>query len=400
MIFTGLFTSLQFTLSTGNQPWLEERLIIDGNNYIGGMNSIIAGNDFLHLENTRQSPGYQMYLALLHMIVRDQNIIFKVVKMIAWVVTVLSSGLIFYLGERYFGRYVGAVAAMLFSFSYKYHAYINLLQYEVLAGFLFLVYVYLQLALISCQKTRLRSMLLVATGTVATVICFIHFRFLYVIPFGLLYLYISGRRYPYDRQRPFRHMLSALFLFILPFLLLFVTWSVYQSSVHHEVVVGQDGLVSLFNEYNSIHSVGWAYPPPEKIEGPLGVAFIVSYPGKFLWLIKERFLYLWDLKKDIWYVGHPLIGYLDKRFNKEVFALPFYLVCFIAFFIGMLQKAAADVKRGYIEVTSCFYFTLLPALIIPLFVFSSSRYLVPVVPLIILFQAYVIRYLTFGAPER
>ncbi|UCH12034.1 MAG: glycosyltransferase family 39 protein, partial [Candidatus Omnitrophota bacterium] len=151
IIFIGLFNSLRFTISTGNQPWFDDRLCIDARHYKRGMSSIVTSNDFFNLKNMSQSPGYQIYLAVVYKIFPDDNKIFKIIKMISWIMSLLSTGLIFYLGEKYFDKYVGAVSAALFSFSYKYYVYINLLQYEVLLGFLLLLYVYFLVELESSQ---------------------------------------------------------------------------------------------------------------------------------------------------------------------------------------------------------------------------------------------------------
>ena len=99
-------------------------------------------NDFLNLEDTRHSLGYQIYLAIIYKIFPDKDKIFRVIKIISWITNFLCILLIFYLGEKYFCKYAGAIAAVLLSFSFKYLVYINLLQYEILVSFLLLLYIY------------------------------------------------------------------------------------------------------------------------------------------------------------------------------------------------------------------------------------------------------------------
>ena len=389
IIFIGLFNSLRFVISTGNQPWFDDRFCIDGNSYKKGMLSIVANNDFLNLKDIYHSPGYQIYLALLYKIFPDDAKIFKIIKIISWVMTLASTALIFYFGEIYFGKLIGAIAAILFSLPYKYHVFINLLQYEVILGFLLLAYLYLHLRSMSCQLRYARFILVLLSGILASIISLIQAKFLYIVPLGFFYIYVRDSLYVKSKNLDFKNTLFALFLFTLPFLLLFATWSVYHSLVKHEIVIGTTHSLWRFKIGNNPNAMGYAFPYPELTE-PSGIRFIISYPFKFLWLIKERFLYLWDFKKDIWYIENPLVSYLNVLLRKSVADLPFYFICFFVFFIGLLKKAIRDFKYNLIKVTSCFYFIVLPVLIGHLFVISSSRFLIPVLPFIFLFQAYFI----------
>ena len=74
----------------------------------------------------------------------------------------------FVVGEKYFGKYVGAVAVILFSFSYKYHVFISLLQYGVLLGFLLLLYIFFQVELKPFKRRYIWFTLLFLGGVEST----------------------------------------------------------------------------------------------------------------------------------------------------------------------------------------------------------------------------------------
>jgi hypothetical protein len=140
---------------------------------------------------------------------------------------------------------------------------------------------------------------------------------------------------------------------------------------------------------NNPNALGCSFPYPV-MGKPAGFQFIISQPARFLWLIKQRFLFLWDFKKDIWYLKNPIIEWLNMHSGKGIFEMPFYLLCFFTFLAGFLIKIRSDLNRSLIAITSPLYLTFFASIMGPLLIFSSSRFLIPSIPLIVLFQSYFI----------
>ncbi|MFA5411256.1 MAG: glycosyltransferase family 39 protein [Candidatus Omnitrophota bacterium] len=391
-IFFGLGASLVFTLSRGNQPWFESLISIDGRSYLKGMLSIARQNDFLNLEDIYHSPGYQMYLGLIYKFYPNDDRIFLVVKIISWIMNFVCVGLVFYLGKRYFSQYAGLCAAILFAWSNKYRVYINLLQPEVLLGFLVLWYVFFQVRALEAESRDKQLFLIFISGILSLAICLIQVRYICLLPFGCLSIYLRQRARARNEKPAHDNVLSSILVFILPFILIFGAWSLYHSLARRTLIIGQDGSPWRFLVGNNPNAIGWSFPYPE-IGSPAGLQFIALYPGKFLWLVKQRFLFLWDLKKDIWYLKNPVIEWLNTHLGNNTFDLPFYGLSFLAFFAGFLVKIKSDLNSSLISVTSPFYLTFLASIIAPLVIFSSSRFLVPSIPIIVLFQAYFIIWL-------
>lgn len=388
-IFFGLAVSLAFTLSRGNLPWIEPFLCIDGQSYIKGMLSIAKENDFLNLKDIYHSPGYQIYLGLIYKFFPNDRRIFLLVKIISWMMNFVCVGLVFYLGKRYFSRYAGLCAAILFAWSHKYRIYINLLQPEVLLGFLILWYLFFQVRALEAESRNKQLFLIFISGILALAICLTQVRYLFLLPFGCLSIYLRHRARARNEKPGYNNALFSMLVFILPFILIFGAWSLYHSLDRGVLIIGQDGSPWRFMIGNNPNAPGWSFPYPE-MGSPAGLQFIFMYPMRFLWLVKQRFLFLWDLKKDIWYLKNPVIEWLNMRLGNNTFDLPFYALSFFTFFAGILVKIKSDLNSSLISVTSPFYLSFLASIIAPLFIFSSSRFLIPSIPIIVLFQAYFI----------
>jgi hypothetical protein len=193
-----------------------------------------------------------------------------------------------------------------------------------------------------------------------------------------------------NKKLGYKNILFSVFAYLLPFIMVFVVWSVYQSHVRHKTIIGQVGSSRRFMIGNNPNALGYAFPYPKVIE-PAGFKFIISHPKRVFWLITQRFLYLWDFKKDVWNLRNPILEALSLpfvHFGKNILELPFYLVCFFTFFFGFLIKIRSDLNSSLISITSPFYLTFFASIIGPLFIFGSSRFLIPSIPIIVLFQAY------------
>lgn len=390
LILIGLFKSLEFTIQTKNLPWFKAQLCIDGESYVKGMYSIVKNSDFLNLEDIYHSPGFQMYIGLIYNVFKNENMIFQIIKFISWMFHLLCIVMIFYIGEKYFGKCVGAIAGILFAFSFKNFVYINLLQYEILLGFLLTSYVFFQIKFTFTQPKYARYIILIFHGIISFLICLIQPHFIFIVPLGIMSIYLKYREHIKPIKKvSCREFIMCSFVSTITFLLLFGSWSIYQSLLNHELIIGSKGLLWRFNVGNNLNAQGFAFPYPDIIN-PAGIKFIISYPFRFLWLVKERFLYLWDLKQDVWYLGHPLIDKLKLLLGNNFPELTFFLFGCIIFIAGYVRKLSIDIKQKIFHISSTFYLTFLSGILVPLVVFSSSRFLIPLLPIVVLFQGYFI----------
>ena len=394
LVSIGLLNSLAVIVYYGNNTFFP----VDEPSYKKGMFLIAESNDFLNLKDIYHSPGYQIYLAVLYKIFPIKDKIIFITKIILWLLNLGCIFIIFYLGEKYFGQYVGMISAILFSFSYKYYIYMNLLQYEVLAGFLFLLYIYIHTGGI-CHKTKyIHYATLFFLGLLVSAVCFIQVGYIPLFLFSCLAIYIKLTYHAKKNDINGKGILLSFFLFLLPIILTIGLWSAYYSLINHRLIIISDSLSKSIVRGNNLNSGGFDFPYPE-VTGPTGVKFIISYPGKFLQLIKERFLFFWGLKKDVGYIEHPLIKYINLCFGKNVSGLFFHVAYFLIFFMGMVTKLTIDIKNHLVGNTACFYLIFLSILTGPLLYAGSHRFSVPTEPIVAIFQGYFL-VLLFNLAKR
>lgn len=373
-IACGLMSSYIFTWNTGNRPWFEPRLAIDGPSYARDMVALASSSDFIHLNDLYHSPGYQVYLGCIDSVCGGQSV-FRYIKLLAWILAALCMAMVFRLGEFRFGRHVGAVAAVLLAFSFKWKAYINLLQYEIPLAFVLTGLAFL-FSWILPRTSRPDGPLTILTGLVLAAACFLHFRFLLLVPLSAWSFWILRA----DGLRRSKKA-ACLVLFLSPPLLAVGCWSAYQTSRLGEAVVVQRiaPWSRQFRLHNHLQAQGFAYPYVESVE-PSGWPFVARKPGRYLQLIVERFLYLWDFRKDIWYIGPSPSG----------FEYLFHLAACLLFFAGVALKLQVDLTSGLFRQNAIIYCIVSVALAGPILSTGSSRFLVPILPLVCLFQSYAL----------
>lgn len=361
-----LFSTL--TWYTGAEPWFDPALSVDGQSYAQGMMEIAGSRDFLRLKDLYHSPGYQLYLGALCRVAGPRRV-FGLIKALAWLMGVLCVVLVFWLGEACFGPYAGAIAATLLAFSSKWAAYINILQYEVLLAFdLTLLAAALMLA--PAQDAAEPAWIAVASLCLSAA-CFLHFRLLVLVPLAAWALWRRRRK------------MGLVLLLALPPLAASAAWSAYQSHRLGRLVVIQDmsAWSDQFRMHNHPASRGFAFPYIPPVE-PSGAAFVASRPLSYLWLVKERFLYLWDFRKDVWYVGPTGTSDLLLR-----------LAACLLFFGGLALRLSQGPRGRDGSRDEVLYIILATGFAGPLLSTGSSRFLVPILPFVCLFQSYAVRRL-------
>lgn len=376
----GLFSALKFIVATGNAPWFSGYLEIDGGSYIRGMLSIYQERNFLDLKDIYHSPGYQIYLGAIYLLNPDPRTIFLTVKLLAWAMYALSVGLVYFLGERFLGLGTGLIAAVLLSFSAKYHAYCNLLQYEVPLGFLLLCHTLLLVAW-RPRHTWRDSGLPALAGLLAAAAVMVQPGYLPLAAVGVLCVYLRARA---SRPLPLGAALRPAAAYILPLLLIAGFWSAYHSAQTRAPVLVSQGASFRFRTGNNPAAQGSAYPYPVIVE-PSGLNFIVSRPARFSALVLRRFLYFMDIKKDVWHT--PVSFFRSFGDRAALFETIFYILSLLTLIGGVLTGGPALPQRTLPSPYFCLLLTLAAGLAAPLLVFGSSRFSIPVLPLIFLFQA-------------
>ena len=378
-IIAGFLSSLVFILSTGNLPWFDPQLRIDGNSYFDGMASVVGNNDFLKLKDIYHSPGYQIYVSAVYKAFPAKESIFIVIKIVSWVLRILTLLMIYFMGERYFAKYTGLAASVLFSLSYKYYIYGNLLQYEVMLGFLITLYVFLLAMGLRNEKLTSNICFISISSFVLSIICLFQVRYLPFLFLSPVIIYFHFYR------NKLIYKLSLVIVSLLPFLLLFGTWSIYQSLANNELVIGSAGSLFRFYTSNNPNAQGYAFPYPDIIR-PAGLKFILLYPLRYLWLLKERFLFAFDIKKDVWYLGPPFMNVIKAKIIPDVC---FSIMSFLIFLAGLFVKAKNDLKNS-LWASAPLYIPVLSSFLLLFITFGSSRFIIPVIPVIDLFQAYAL----------
>src|SRR3989339_305298 len=376
-----LFLSLLHLIHTGNRPWSEERLAINGPSYLRGMVSILEKNNFLDLEDLRHAPGYQIYLSFLYKTFPLEKQYFILVKTASWGFFLLTLLLVFRIGEKHFGRYTGIFGVLIMAYSHKAFVYISLLQYEIPA--LFLTTLLLYMLLEWSPGCRYSVLYLICCGLLAGLAALLHIRFVLLFAAGIIFLFL---RMP---KESFSARLKYTAVFIFPFLFLFGSWILYQSFRLGEFFSGTTDIRWLFSLRNNLNAQGYNFPYPVLSE-PSGFAFILGQPLVFFKLLCLRILYLWDLKRDIWYLGHPIssLFFPSKGFPAEFI---FNLTGMLLFICGMFLKLIRDIKEGWFRKRMPLYLFFAALPVASLLISSGSRLLIPVLSLVALFQGYALK---------
>jgi hypothetical protein len=377
----GCLWTLRFTLSTGNSPWFDEILAIDGHSHIKGMKSLVERDAIIDVEDLYHSPGYQIYLSWLRRIFASYDGFFLFAKLISWAMYVGITLLVIWIGAALVNVDVGLLAGTLLACSAKYNVYVNLLQGEVLQGFLFTLLAALFILISRLKKEIFRMSALLSASFIVAALVLLQVRFLPILLFLPLAILAIERN-----SRGRLKMSAAL---IAPALVILVLWSAHNSyRLGKSVVVSEGSEFRLRVAYNP-NATGAAYPYPHVVE-PAGLRFIRAQPGKTATLFLRRFQYLWDLKRDIWYLGNPILSQIHNRINPTECDIWIYTTSLLLFSFGLAITIYDVHKQKSFAIWGMPYAILAANLIGPMLVFASSRFLVPAVPMIAIFESVAI----------
>ena len=373
----GCVLSIRFMMLFWEVPWPHPILTIDGQSYLKGA----AGAGWATLFNLHDlyhSPGYQIYLRVLFAALGAPAAAIHASKLLSLLMFFASAVLLYRLGSRWFQPAVAQIATALFLFSDSWRYYCNMIQYEVLTGFLMLLFLSMLMSAQSARSPKISRLYGIGMGFVLAFISLIQMRYVALLLIPLLYsALIQGKGLSIQDLRQNGTIL-------LTSLVLLATWSIAQSLGQGRTVLLMEGSAFRFRLANNPNAMGYSFPYPSVVE-PSGWQFLLSMPGRWLWLIGQRALYLFGIKRDIWAL--PPEGFSSDSIGSYSLM---DLISVIVFATGLVlamsgvrrRKLSYELKAG-ILMLAC---VILPALSI----FGSKRFIVPVIPLIALFQAYAI----------
>ncbi len=365
----------------GDEVGIGGIFILDGPSYVEGATRIASTGDFLNLPDIYHSPGFQLYLGALFLPFGASVLFAKVINLVLLGFTIW---LVYQVGRTLFDPTVGLLAAFLVAFSPYLTLFTFLIQYEVLAATLILG-LYFWIIRDVANRLGPRSMFL--AGVMVSVLGLIQVRFLALAP--ILAALLTFQKAEAGR----RFVPKGAIGLVLGVLVLVGPWSAYQSARHDTRLLVGEGSSFRFEVGNNPNATGASFPYPE-IREPKGVDFIVEQPVRWLWLVKERFLYFWGFREGLDEVLlaqgklvalqtsflRPLLSWLERGFR----------VAYLALFAGGVTVAVRRACRGSLSGDRVW---LLCGLIIavmapPLLTIASTRFTIPILPLILLLQAY------------
>lgn len=137
-----------------------------------------------------------------------------------------------------------------------------------------------------------------------------------------------------------------------------------------------------------MNDLGHSYPYRDVVE-PRGLAMVLEEPLAYLRLVARRVLILWDGDRDIWMVAVPF----EERAAALGLRIPYRIVFTLAFFAASLLGAVSFFRARRREPRACALLfvsaaTVAAPMLLCLFMGSSPRYLVPVIPVLVAFQGY------------
>jgi hypothetical protein len=387
LVAVGCGLAIRFTMLFWSEPWPEPILTIDGKSYLNGAAG--AGwTSLFELRDLYHSPGYQIYLRFLFAIFGSSEAVIHASKILSLLMFFATAVMLYRIGRRWFEPGVAQIAVVLFLFSACWTYYCNMIQYEVLAGFLMLLFLSMMISTEPSGSSKTASLNSIGMGLVLAFLTLIQMRYGLLVMVPVIYGAIICRKE--SSRVHFRQIGILCVTMIVPL----AAWSLAQSLSHGRLIVVMDGSAFRFHVANNPNALGYSFPYPEVIE-PSGWQFISSMPGQWLWLVGQRALYLAGIQRDIWAL--PPQGFGSGPIGSFS---PLDMIGMAVFAVG-LTLALVSIRRGKLTAEITAGILLLAGVMLPpLLIFGSKRFIVPVIPLLALFQAYAVVAIGRLVPER
>ena len=347
-------------------------MTVDGANYSAVGRRLAMSSEPLMAESIHYSVGMQVYVAaVMRFLQSDQVGPLKLLNFAFFGGILL---ILYQMGLKatrsrlwaLFGVFLAASSELLV-------AYIPVIQYEVLIAFLFL----LSAAGLVLRPDPRRCL---GAGVIVAVCAIFRAHFVLVLPGYALGLWLL---------EPTRAGLRGRVVpLLVGFMLLALPWNSYYSIRQKQIFFFQE----IFTFRLSLHpdSTGKNFPKPtvEQIREPSGFAFIVQEPKSYGRLLVERSQYFLGLAPDIWMVESLWSRLLTGVVGGSIELARKLLVSLSLVLLGLGAWAAVKERQGW----ALLLLSMLVAVAVPqLLINSTTRFLVPALPVWLFFDMLGIR---------
>lgn len=355
---------LIFVFSSGNVPGVYN-LRIDTPTYKEIARAVIQNG--LAGIPLSQPPGFVLYLAGLERIAANPVMTAKVANVFFHL---LISMLSFFIAFRYIGKAESLIALALTAGSPMLQAFSATLQYEVLSALIntgVLVSVLL-------ARTQDRNSLSILAGVFTALGSLVREVTVVLIPVFFLYLLLRRRR-------------LALY-YLAASLIPIGIWILIQHGQHDAwVFISDKGTVNLELGYNP-NATGTYHAVMAPVIEPKGVRFIKENPGKAFQLAWQKFLYFAGFEGDGWNIpryfsvllNRTFLGLLDYSWSV---ALARSLISVLALLGAVILLRDTRLR----ETLFCLPAVLCVTLLVYVVFISSARFMLPILPIVMLMAA-------------
>jgi hypothetical protein len=338
---------------------------VDGPIYAKAAERIVLSSEVRTSLDRTHSVGMQLYVALFYKIFGiGHNLEIKLANFLFWILGLCAT---FSLVMKSNGKkLVAAFAALLFLCSAHLSFYCDIIQYEIplMAGLL------LSIALLYFKESK------IVAGILAICLFAIFVMKINFIFFSLAVLFYCWKK----RERKFFILCSGLFF------LLSASWLVWMGYWQ-----GGDrawnGMEMVINRYQHPAAYPFAYPYAEIAE-PHGLSYVLQYPQKYFQLLVERMFFFIDYRHDLWHLNSYYAVGAVKIFGGSIekAELTVTLLSVFLFVLGLslaMWSETFQKQRGFFMLSAAAIFSAF----YPIFFLGMSfRFLVPVIPFLIIFQ--------------
>ena len=346
-------------IQSSHSPSALPMFTLDGISYFNGATEMIQNGKFFFTKDIYHSPGGQIWVSWVFRLAGSLDPIF--IKVANFVLALLIQLIMFLFVKREFGWKLGLIVSTLIASSPKLHIYIATMQYEILLSFIVCSLVFFMLR----QKNDGNYLI----GLLLGFLCFLAFMLRYHYLWLALITALGLFKYR-------KSLISFIFIFI-------IFSSVFVTSYVREGV----GLKEISE--NSARQLRWMSPlseghnfpyPPEQPDIKPGFHYIWENPSSYSNQLLKRFGYLFSIKKDHYHIPSHFSDMLSKIFQIDLTALAasleLLLILVGIFFTWRISQA---IVWMYLGIAAAF---LGPQLIVG----STSRFILPLLPLHIFFM--------------
>jgi 4-amino-4-deoxy-L-arabinose transferase-like glycosyltransferase len=324
---------------------------------------------------SKHPPGWMLLLAAVYASVGHSYV---AGKLVSWFALVAATWLSAWIARRLYGTAAAVTAALLCASSPGLRAYVGTLQYEVVTGALFALFVVLSVRVLGAASARARLWRAATAGAAGAALVLTRETFVLTVMIVAVWMWRqsstwgSGTRV---RLLPIMIMLTAA---AFPSLV----WSAAQTLHYGRIILIAEKGPKEFQLGNHPLANG-TYNEPLVGQGePAGLAFIADQPGEAVRLAARKLLYLFGILRDGWTPPHAPAVWL-WRASTGVVPLTFIEAAVRGGWLLVACLAALVMLRG--DARRRWWF--LPAtvgaiLAVHVVTLGSFRFAVPLLPVL------------------